>query len=201
MKTAMRAMYLCVCVFLGNSVWDRMEPYQRMGLCIMRKSILIIWYWCWERLPGMERTLIRTLSLTHTRGCSHTAIPCPKFLYWLIDFCGLIFSFFSAFKGVRLAHFNRCASASKPVSHQSTKRLPFKFRWSLYHTSWPFSIRVLSSSILSPLLLPALPRRPPVFYLYMAPSSWTTNPSDWFPLDRLSFLRFRLLSVWFWVYR
>lgn len=37
-------------------------------------------------------------------------------------------------------------------------------------------------------------RRTLLFYLRMAPSSWTTNLNDWFRLDSLSFLRFHLLS-------
>lgn len=40
---------------------------------------------------------------------------------------------------------------------------------------------------------PPSTRRTLLFYLSVAPSSWTTNPSDWFLLDRLSFLRFHLL--------
>lgn len=52
----------------------------------------------------------------------------------------------------------------------------------------------VSPRLSSPSSALALPRRPLVFYLHMAPSSSTANPSDWFLLDRLSFRRFALLS-------
>lgn len=72
--------YLCVCVHWEQCVGPD-GALSEAGFVHHVQVHLIIWYWCWERLPGMEHKQTHTSTVTHTHMKGHH-YSLPNFYTW-----------------------------------------------------------------------------------------------------------------------
>lgn len=131
MKTAV-CIFLCVCSLgkVCRTGWSTIRGWVLHHVQVH----LIIWYWCWERLPGMEHKLLQLHKHTQMQGYSYTQTFLLNFCNWsaLLSLYFLSFFFFFWTPGAKniaqywssSAPFNMPTFGSKSVHIQLIKSPP-----------------------------------------------------------------------------